>query len=143
MGRRIPEDVRLFNPDIDKDSVLKQVLNSDYQHMDELEARAGEPETGSDLRTAITVRAAILTGEPREVRAIVGGQERTFRKTQRERFSMQFSTEAGEPIQEADVERLVRIVRTEYFIPEHLVQSEFSLGPLFDWGEDKQDANDD
>jgi hypothetical protein len=143
LGRRVPGDVRLLNPDIDKDSILKQVLNSDYQHMDELEARAGEPEAGSDLRTAITVKAAILTGEPREVRAIVGGQERTFRKTQRERFSMQFNTEPGEPIQEADVERLVRIVRTEYFIPEHLVQSEFSLGPLFDWGEDKQDANDD
>jgi len=136
LGRRVPEDIKLFNPDIDKDSILRQVLNGDYQHVNELEARAGETETGSDLREAKSIRAAMLTGEPSEVRAIVKGQERTFRKTQQERFSMPFDTEPGEQVQAIDLERLVRIVRTEYFIPERLVQSQ-SLGLLFDWTEDR------
>lgn len=142
LGRKVPEDVRLFNPDIDKDLILKQVLNGDYQHMDQLEAKAGETE-GSDLRNATSIRAAMLAGDPREVRAIVEARERTFRKTQHERFTMQLDTEAGEQVKEADLDRVVRIIRTEYFIPEQLVRSQVSLGPLFDWAKEKDDAGDD
>jgi hypothetical protein len=142
LGRKVPEDVRLFNPDIDKDLILKQVLNGDYQHMNELEAKAGEME-GSDLRGAASIRAAMLAGDPREVRAIVEAQERTFRKTQHERFTMQLDTETGEQVKETDQDRVVRIIRTEYFIPEHLMRSPVSLGPLFDWAKEKDNASDD
>jgi hypothetical protein len=85
-GRRVPEEINLFNPDVDKDTILKQVLNDDYQHMDELEASAGEDVGASNLREAKVVRAAMLTGEPQEVRAVIANQERTFRLAQREKF---------------------------------------------------------
>ena len=83
----------------------------------------------------------MLTGEPQEVRAIVGGQERTFRSTQTERFDMQLDTEPGKQVQRTDIERVIRIVRTEYFIPTSLVQSPVSLGPLFDWARSKDNAS--
>jgi hypothetical protein len=136
-GRRVPEEVRLFNPDVDKDTILRQVLNDDYQHMDELEASAGEEVGASNLREAKVIRGAMLTGEPQEVRAVIANQERTFRLKQRERFKMQLDTPVGEPVQQRDIERLIRIVRTEYFIPASLAESTASLGPLFDHMRDK------
>lgn len=139
LGRHVPDSVKLFNPNIDQDLILKQILNGDYNHLDEFEASTSENAQGGNLREAKIVKAAMLTGEPQEVRAKVSDQERTFRLSQREKFDMQLETAPGEDVKDSDVERLIRIVRTEYFIPSSALPGPSSLGPLFDWGGNEND----
>jgi hypothetical protein len=131
-GQQVPEEVRLFNPDVDKDTIFKQALVDDFRHMDEMEASAGEYTAEDNLRKAKVVRAAMSAGEPQEIRAVVADQERAFRLTQTERFKMQLDTSVGEVVQYTDIERLARIMRTEYFMESSIAEDAADWGPLFD-----------
>lgn len=60
-GAVVPADVRLFNPDVDKDAILREVLTQDNLHIDRLTAHATE---GGDLEKAKVVRGEMAAGEP-------------------------------------------------------------------------------
>lgn len=140
-GKQVPDSLYLFNPDIDRDIILKQALRDDYENLDELEAKANESDVSANLRDAKTIRAAMAAGEPEEVRAVIDNHERAFRKTQRERFDMQLDTNVGELVQDNDIERLVRIIRTEYYIPESVAKRHLDFGPLFSLPSGEDDSN--
>jgi len=132
LGKAVPDSVHLFNPNVDKDTILKQVVQDDLRYLDEFEGKSGSTDEATNLRSAKVVRAMVLAGEPDVVRAVVDDVERNFRQSQTEIFPMQLDAEPGEKVEKTDVDRIIKIVRTEYYLPASLVSKSKSFGPLFE-----------
>ena len=76
-GRTIPEDFKIFNPDFEKDSIHRAILNDEFTHIDELSTSANE---GGGLQKSKISEIALNTGDPREMEYIEQGKEKLIMK---------------------------------------------------------------
>lgn len=72
-GRTVPEDFKIFNPDFEKDSIYRAILNNEFTHIDELSTSADE---GGGLQESKISKIALNTGDPREMEYIEQGKEK-------------------------------------------------------------------
>ena len=72
-GRIIPEDFKILNPEFEKDPIIRAYLNDDFRVVDTFSAsttRSGR------LQGSMLSKAALITGEPREIEFIGRENER-------------------------------------------------------------------
>jgi len=72
-GRIIPEDFKIFNPELEKDPIIRAYLNDDFRHLDALSASTTR---SGGLQGSKLSKAALITGEPREIEFIGRKNER-------------------------------------------------------------------
>lgn len=60
-NRSVPPTTRLFNPDLDRDAILRETINHDNRHLWEIRAKAADD---GDLSQARFLKGEIAAGEP-------------------------------------------------------------------------------
>jgi hypothetical protein len=66
-GRIIPEDFKIFNPELEKDPIIRAYLNDEFRVVDALSPSTTQ--SGGLQRSKLS-KAALITGEPREIEFI-------------------------------------------------------------------------
>ncbi len=66
-GRTIPEDFKIFNPEAEKDSIVRAYFNDDFKHLDEF---FGSTNRGGGLQESKLSKTILNTGEPRKMEYI-------------------------------------------------------------------------
>ncbi len=72
-GRTIPEDFKIFNPEVEKDSMTRAYWADEFTCMDGLFTSANG---GGGLQDSKTSKIALNTGEPKEMEYIGAGKEK-------------------------------------------------------------------
>lgn len=72
-GRIIPEDFKIFNPELEKDRLFRAYLNDDFRYLDALSASTTR---SGGLQGSKLSKTALITGEPREIEFIGRENER-------------------------------------------------------------------
>lgn len=76
-GRTIPKDFKIFNPDVEKDSMTRAYWDDEFTHIDGLSTSANG---GGGLQYSKTSKIALNTGEPKEMEYIEAGKEKLIMK---------------------------------------------------------------
>ena len=76
-GRTIPEDFKIFNPEVEKDSMTRAYWADEFTCMDGLSTSANG---GGGLQDSKTSKIALNTGEPKEMEYIGAGKEKIIMK---------------------------------------------------------------
>jgi|GEM_PF-3000673 len=63
-GKVIPQEFHIFNPDFDKDRIIRAYLNDDFKNLDELSTSTTS--TGG-LQQSKLSKVALITGNPKEI----------------------------------------------------------------------------
>ena len=74
-GRTIPEEFKIFNPEIEKDRIIRAYHNDDFRHLDEI---SGSANHGGGLQESKFSKIILHTGEPREIGFIGPNREKTI-----------------------------------------------------------------
>ena len=76
-GRIIPEDFKIFNPELEKDRIIRAYLNDDFRYLDALSASTTR---SGGLQGSKLSKTALNTGEPREIGFIGRNREKVIVK---------------------------------------------------------------
>lgn len=74
-GTTIPEDFKIFNPEIEKDRIIRAFYNDDFKHLDEI---CSSTNRGGGLQKSKFSKIILNTGKPREIAFIGPNREKTI-----------------------------------------------------------------
>jgi hypothetical protein len=80
LERSVPEDFVFFNPEVERNQIVRDLMNKEFKSLDQLSAAA--PSETAGLQKSKLAKLAITVGEPREltVRDAKSGGLRTIRR---------------------------------------------------------------
>lgn len=95
----VPEDFKFFNPEAEKDEIVRQMMNTELRSLDQLSI--GSSDKGSGLQTSKVARMALTVGDPQEMTFKEGdtGVIRTIRHQIGPTHSVEIDTETLETAQ--------------------------------------------
>lgn len=76
-GRTVPEDFKIFNPEVEKDDIIRAYHNDDFKHLDEISFSAN---SGGGLQESKLPKVSLNTGEPRKIEYIGRDREKIIVK---------------------------------------------------------------
>jgi len=65
LNRPVPEDFTFYNPEVEKNKIVKEFVTGEFHSLDELTARSTED--GAGLQSSKLAKVALTVGEPREI----------------------------------------------------------------------------
>ena len=132
---RLPPDQVYFNPEVDRNAILRESQEHDFRQLDSVTLEAYEPAEG-DLREVHFAQGAIKAGQPEEMKALVERKKVTYRRSFTEDLEYYVDLDA-ESVAEEDLRQIIGDIDTQtegWWIATR--RGDESTLPLFDRGKE-------
>lgn len=108
---KLPPDQAYFNPELDRNAILRESQEHDFRQLDNVTLEAYEPAEG-DLREVHFAQGAIKAGQPEEIKALVERKKVTYRRSFTEDLEYYVDVDA-ESVAEEDLRQIIGDIDTQ------------------------------